>query len=156
SHEYFKRYRENPSNSFQGGTGTASLLQALAKFSKGIGITKHILPAPLANPVNEDWFSFQQNIVEEAPTHFGKDGLLATIAISNQSMLSDNEIESVIERASSWKVNGFYVVAESDSAYLVENPVWIANVLILASGLKLLGKEVIVGYANHQLLALSA
>lgn len=156
SHEYFKRYRENPTDSFQGGIGTAQLLGALSTFARGIGIRRHILPSPLASPVNDDWFSFQENIINEAPTHFGDEPLLATISISNESMLDENQVEAVIEQASSWNVQGFYIVAESDSAYLVENPIWVANVLILASGLKLLNKEVIVGYANHQLLPLAA
>jgi hypothetical protein len=155
-HEYFKRYQENPSDSFQGGFGTAALLKELAEYAKGIGIKKHILPGPLADPVNDDWFSFQENIINEAATHFGDEPVLATVALSNQSMLDDSHVESVIEQASSWDVHGYYIVAESDSGYLVENPIWIANVLILASGLKLLGKEVIVGYSNHQLLPLAA
>ena len=156
THEYFQKYRENPSESFQGGIGTAVLLKSLAEFAKSSGVCKHILPAPLANPVNDDWFAFQENIIEEAPSHFGNDALIATIAISNQSMLDDAQVESVVERASQWNVHGFYLVLESDSAYLVENPIWVANVLILASGLKLLKKEVLVGYANHQLLPLGA
>jgi hypothetical protein len=156
AHEYFRKYRDNPSESFQGGIGTATLLESLAKFAKSSGVIKHILPAPLANPVNDDWFAFQENVIDEAPSHFGNDPLLATIALANQPMLDDAQVESVIERASRWNVHGFYLIAESDSAYLVENPIWLANVLILASGLKLLGKEVIVGYANHQLLPLGA
>jgi hypothetical protein len=52
-------------------------------------------------------------------------------------------------------VPGFYVIAETPSAYLVENPVWLANLLIV-SGLKLLGRSVLVGYCNHQMLGLAA
>lgn len=36
-----------------------------------------------------------------------------------------------------------------------QNPIWFTNLLSLVAGLKLLEKEVIVGYANHQMLALA-
>jgi hypothetical protein len=38
----------------------------------------------------------------------------------------------------------------------VDNPIWLSNLLILASGLKLLGKSVVVGYSNHQMICLAA
>ena len=131
-------------------------MDELSRFARESGLHKHILPAPIANPVNDDWVAFQDNIINEAQRYFADEPVLATVAISNQSMLDENQIERVIEQASSWNVQGFYVVAESDSTYLVDNPVWLANLLILASGLKLLHREVIVGYANHQLLPLAA
>lgn len=39
---------------------------------------------------------------------------------------------------------------------MVDDPVWLANLLILCSGLKLQGKEVIVGYCSHQMSCLAA
>ena len=53
-------------------------------------------------------------------------------------------------------VQGYYVVCENQREYLSENPLWLGNVLILVSGLKLLGVQVIVGYGNQQLLAVAS
>jgi hypothetical protein len=39
--------------------------------------------------------------------------------------------------------------------YLVDKPIWVANLLSLVAGIKRLGKQVIVGYANHQMLPLA-
>jgi hypothetical protein len=94
-------------------------------------VTRHILPGPLARPVNDDWFSFQENTISEAPTHFGSDPLIATIAISRESIMEEAQIEAVVERAAQWNVQGYYIVAEAPSPYLVDNPVWVANLLIL-------------------------
>ncbi len=91
-----------------------------------------------------------------APRHFGDEPLLATIALSSTAILDEAQIETVIEHAESWAVSGFYVVAETPGAYLVDDPVWLANLLILVSGLKLLGKYVLVGYCNHQMLCLAS
>jgi hypothetical protein len=49
-----------------------------------------------------------------------------------------------------------YLVAETPGSYLVEDPNWLANLLILSAGLKLQGRPVVVGYMNHQGLALAA
>jgi hypothetical protein len=98
----------------------------------------------------------QERIIAEAPNHFREGTVLATIALSSNSMADESQVEAVIDRASRWPVNGFYVVAESPSGYLVDTPVWLANLLILTLGLKLIGKEVIVGYCNHQSLCLAA
>jgi len=63
------------------------------------------------------------------------------------------QVEAVVEAARSWEVLGYYVVCESERAYLSDNPLRLGNILILVSGLKLSGRQVIVGYANQQLLA---
>jgi hypothetical protein len=40
--------------------------------------------------------------------------------------------------------------------YLVEDPLWLANVLELCAGLRIAGKRVLAGYVNHELLCLGA
>jgi hypothetical protein len=40
--------------------------------------------------------------------------------------------------------------------YLVEDPNWLANVIDLAAGLRLLGANVLFGYCNHQMLVAAA
>jgi hypothetical protein len=52
-------------------------------------------------------------------------------------------------------VQGYYVVCENQRDYLSDNPLWLGNLLILVSGLKLSGGQVIVGYGNQQLLAVA-
>ena len=138
------------------GSGAADLLSSLMRLVSTLGVQRHILPGVLADPVDDLWFALQERFIAEAPNHFGERGLLATIALSANSMLDETQIEAVIDRASHWPVEGFYIVAQSPSGYLVDNPVWVSNLLILTSGLKLLRKEVIVGYCNHQSLCLAA
>lgn len=156
-HAYWAVINQFPNEVFLGGTRTAELLAALASLDRSLGIERHILPAPLATTVNDDYFSACEAIIEEAPNHFGAEPLLITIALSSAVMLEELQIENLIERARNWtNLSGFYLVAETPGAYLVDNPVWLANQLILASGLKLLGKNVVVGYSNHQMLCLAA
>ena len=157
SHTYWKIIKSLSTGAFSGGDGTAALLQEVATLARNAGVHKHILPGLLATPVvSEDWFTFQEIIIEEAPSHFSDEPLYATVALSSPAMLDEVQVEAVVERASGWNVSGFYVVAESPSGYLVDNPVWLANLLLLVSGLKLLNKRIIVGYCNHQMLCLAA
>jgi hypothetical protein len=155
-HGYFNIFQSNTSSSLLTGTGAAQLLSSLANSVAPLGIQRHILPGLLANAVDDLWFALQERIIGEAPSHFRNGALLATIALSSGAMLDEVQVEAVIDRASNWPVNGFYVVAEGPTGYLVDNPNWVANLLILTSGLKLLGKEVVVGYCNHQSLCLAA
>jgi hypothetical protein len=156
AHSYWKAIKENATGAFTGGPGTDALLSELAILAKSAGIRRHILPGCLAKPVSDDWFALQEAVMAAAPRHFGEDAVLMTIALSADAMMDEAQVEAVVDRAARWPVSGFYVVCEAPSTYLVENPVWLANVLILTSGLKLLNRSVIVGYSNHQLLGLGA
>jgi hypothetical protein len=154
-HDYWKVFRSHDTDAFLGGPGTASLLAELAKLARTLGVKKHILPGLVAPSVAEDWFVFQERILGEAPRHFGKEKLISTIALSGEALRDEAQVEAIVERARKWPVWGFYVVAENPGSYLVEDPVWLANLLILVSGLKMAEKHVIVGYCSHQMLCLA-
>ncbi|MCE5286080.1 MAG: hypothetical protein LLG02_09580 [Pelosinus sp.] len=83
---------------------------------------------------------------------------ILTLALPSDLLCQDERnIEQIIETTSKWDVDGYYIIAEPYTGkYLVDNPVWISNLLQLCAGLKLQNREVIVGYANQQMLCLSA
>ncbi|TCL36256.1 hypothetical protein EV210_109206 [Anaerospora hongkongensis] len=83
---------------------------------------------------------------------------ILTLALPSDLLCQDeSNIEQIIETSSKWDVDGYYIIAEPyNGQYLVDNPVWISNLMQLCAGLKLQNREVIVGYANQQLLSLSA
>lgn len=63
----------------------------------------------------------------------------------------------LLEKAESWKAPAYYVVCEHPNGqYLVEDPNWVANVLDLLAGLRLMGSEAILGYCTHQMLVAGA
>jgi hypothetical protein len=157
THEYWENVvAKNPNEVYSGGAVTANLLKSLAELGRGLHVTEHILPGPIAAEVTDDWFAQIEAVLEEAPQHYGNDPTIATIALSANAMKDDVQVESVIERARKWHVQGFYVVAEAGTSYLVDNPVWLANLLSLVAGLKLQRKTVGVGYCSHQMLCLAA
>jgi len=156
-HDYFKTYKNCSTGSILTGDGAKTLIDAVASLTEEMELTQFIIPGLLATEVSNDWFAFQEPLIGAAAERLAMTSRIATIALSAAAMSDEAQVEAIVERVASWPVDGFYVVAESPGDdYLTDAPGWLANLLILASGLKLLGRIVIVGYGNHQLLTLAA
>jgi hypothetical protein len=156
THDHFKAFRACATTNLFTPEGARDVVKPLFELGAEIGVQRHIVPGRLAQPVSIDWLSLQGHLAEVSRQEAKGRPLLATVALSDSSIRADAEVEAVIEEAASWDVDGFYVVAESPNEYLVADPVWLGNVLLLVSGLALHRKPVLVGYANHQLLCLAA
>jgi hypothetical protein len=110
----------------------------------------------LARQVDEDWLLIQESTLEEARTLNTQLQLVLTIALSSEASRNPDQIAALLERAERWEADSFYIVVEHPNGqYLVDDPNWLANVIDLAAGLRLLRKPVILGYCNHQMLIAS-
>lgn len=155
NHHYWTAIQTYTTSGFLSKGGAGELLHAVAQMNSDLGTSRRIIPGLLAVDVDEDWFAFQSQLICDASGRLMRP-FLATIAVGKEPMRDEAKIEAIIERAEQWDVDGYYVVAETPGPYLVDDPNWLANLLILTSGLKLQGRSVVVGYANHQGLALAA
>lgn len=155
-HEYWKVYKDCSTGSIVTGEGAARLIQSLTELNQQLDATRFVIPGLLASEVTNEWCAFHEQLVDAAAKRLPQGSLIATLALSSAAVKDEAQVEALVERVALWPVGAFYIVSEAPSSYLVDDPVWIANVLILTSGLKLLGREVLVGYGNHQLLALAA
>jgi len=153
-HAYWTTYRSCATDNLLSGAGIDQLLTSIAALNVALGTERLILPGLLADPVDENWLHLQDSIVA-AGQSTGK-RLLATVALAAAAVRDEVQIEAIVDAARTWRVEGIYLVAETPSAYLVDDPTWLANIAILVGGLRLAGKSVLVGYANHQLLLLAA
>lgn len=154
-HEYWRTYKGCSTSSILTGTGARKLLQRLGALDRTLKVKRHIVPGLLATAVDSDWLTFHEQMIQAALKEFPGEPLIATVALRTRAVRDEAQVETLVERAPTWPVAGFYVIAEAPNQYLVEDPVWAANLLNLAAGLKLLGKAVIVGYCNHQMLCLA-
>jgi hypothetical protein len=138
---------------FWSGSGLDNLLQELIQLNSRLNASALIAPGLLATAVSNDWLTIQGTILESiAGRHIGLP-VLATIALSSEALRSEDQIAELLETAAHWEAEGFYVVAEHPGGnYLVSDPEWLANILDLCAGLRLLGKQVVLGYCNHQML----
>lgn len=132
------------------------MLRELRTLNSSAGCEYLIVPGFAAGTVDDDWIGTQELFIEHSSKIHDPERLLATICLSSDAVRSENQIHELLSIAESWNVSGFYLVAEHPkNEYLVEDPVWLTNLLILIAGLRLAGKRVIVGYGSHQLLCLA-
>ncbi len=155
-HQYWTAYKAQSTTDLVSGSGARELLGVLSALNDDLGAGRLILPGLLADPVTEEWFAFHEQVVAAGVELRGGERTLATVALSEAAVRNEDQIEAVVDRVAKWPCVGVYLVCETPGSYLVDDPVWMANVLILASGLRLAGKSVIVGYCHHQSLALAA
>ena len=142
-------------NGFWSGAELRTLVTKLQSINRALGCKTFILPGLFAEKVDDDWTSRQALVIDEAKG-ISDLPLFVTVALGADAVKSDDAIDDVLAAAENWDAPGVYLVCEHPNGeYLVTDPTWLANVLDLVAGLKLKGKQVLVGYCNHQMLALS-
>ena len=140
-----------------GGQAQYRLLSKIRALNDAAFTKQCIIPSLYCDRVTDDWLAAQEALINGASSVFGGKGKLATIALSSEALRFDEQIETLLLRSESWAVDGYYVVAEHpNDQYLVEDPLWLTNLMYLCSGLKLQNKQVIVGYSTHQMLSLAS
>jgi hypothetical protein len=130
------------------------LLASLLEYHNRLSCSHLILPGVLALTVDAGWISRQRAFIDAAPSlGLPESELIATVALSADAVRNVQQVNDVLEAGRGWQVGGIYLVCEHPDGYLVEDPIWMANVLELTAGFRLQGKKVILGYSNHQMLA---
>lgn len=138
-----------------------TLIRKINVYNGIINSDKFIIPG-IMRKYSSEWFKQWKNnclrLSEVTRKVVKNRKSILTIALPSDLLCQDeSNIEQIIETSSKWDVDGYYIIAEPyNGQYLVDNPVWISNLMQLCAGLKLQNREVIVGYANQQLLCLSA
>jgi len=151
SHKYWPR--DYDSGSYLHGEGLQALIMDLMKLNSDIGSQAIILPGLLCSVVDDLWLDFHTKCIQKA-SELGPDRqVFSTIALSAQVMADLDQIHRILEYAEEWEVDGYYVVFEHPKGeYISKEPIWLANILDFSAGLKLLGKQVVIGYCSHQML----
>lgn len=153
SHDYWPSSYDT--NNFWSGAELQQLVARLSNLNRKLACGAFILPSLFAENVGDDWVAQQKIIIDEAQGASNLP-LFATVALGADAVKSDESIDEVLAAAETWAVAGIYLVCEHPKGeYLVTDPSWLANVLDLVAGLRLKGKAVVVGYCNHQMLALA-
>ena len=153
SHPYWPQGYE--SAGFWPGPDLTDLINELRTLNNSLGTVRMILPGVLGTIVDADWLGRQTAVQAEAiRLGLQPEGLLATVALNEHVVRNVNQVQEVLEAGRGWKIGGVYLVCEHpDGAYLVQDAIWVSNVLELMAGFRLQGKFVIQGYCNHQMLA---
>lgn len=156
SYEYWKEFGPNQTADLIS-TGNIGSLRILREMNERLGCGAFILPGIYAESVDDLWWEFHESQMRAA-LDLGLEAayLQPTVALSANVVSDEAAIDEVIDRVKSWHARRIYVVLETTSSYLTESPLWLAGAFQLAAGLKLNGKSLLFGYANHQMLPLAA
>lgn len=143
-------------NLTSGKTSYQEILKPLVELNQSLNTQALILPSFFSTAINNRWDDVQKKIIDGVGSLTKDLKLFHTISLSKDLVMDETQIEQIISYVENWDVEGLYIVCEHpNNTYLVDNPLWISNLLSLVTGIKRLHKKVIVGYANHQMLCLS-
>lgn len=132
------------------------VIEKLVSLNKKTKADMFLLPSITAKKIDTLWNKMQKMIIQSAKQFVLTDEYIHTIALSSEVVNDEAQIEKVIDFVEEWEVKGVYIVCEHpERYYLVDQPLWVANIMSLVGGIKRQQKKVIVGYANHQLLCLA-
>lgn len=136
------------------------LISDINYYNDIIGTRRFIIPSFMRKYEDnwiDKWEKDSEKLINASMKIVRNKERLLTLALPSDILCqTEDNIEKIIRIAEKFDVDGYYIVAEPPNGqYLVDNPLWLSNLLQLCAGLKLLNKKVIVGYANQQLLCLS-
>lgn len=132
------------------------VINSLIALNEKLQTSAVILPSFLQKKVDARWNAVQKLLLESALKNAHRKTLFHTIALTSEVLLDEMQVQAILGFVSDWDVTGVYIVCEHPGKYyLVNQPLWLSNLLDLVSGIKRHGKKVIVGYASHQMLCLS-
>lgn len=138
---------------FMGGPGLRRLIGDLLQLNRELGTAGFVAPGLRADTVSDDWLDIQRVIIEESRKVVGDMRLLATVALGEDVVKDQDQMHKVLESTLDHDIDAVYLLCETPNGrYLVDDPLWLANILDLVAGLRLHEIQVILGYANHQLL----
>lgn len=138
---------------FWSGTELTRLIESLIELNDELDTDFFILPGLFAQTVDSGWLHRQKTVIDEAiRLGVSPEKLYATVAVSGDATKNNSQVHSILDEADKWNVNGIYLVCEHPKEYLVSDPNWLANVLDLIAGFRLMGKKVVIGYCSHQML----
>jgi len=140
-------------STFFGGDSLRVLIHELRKLNNEIQASAFIIPGLLASQISDDWLETQRLVLEEARSQETSANIYQTIALSDDAVRAPESIAKLLQFCSSDTAYGYYLVSEHpDGNYLVDDANWLANILDLCAGIKLMGAKVVLGYCNHQFL----
>lgn len=139
-----------------GGPEMDSLFEQLRELNDRAGADALVVPGLYGEQIDNDWLTIHERLIAASVRICAGYTRFSTLSISGNSLRNEDEIEVLVNACENWDVDGFYVVPEHPGGdYLVDDPLWLTNLLLLVSGLRLLEREVVVGYCSHQMLSLA-
>ena len=130
-----------------------NIIYELADLNKKATTSRFIIPGIFCAKVEDTWKIIQNSIFSVANEFDGEK--IATIVLSSDVIRDINQVEDLIEYIEECLYDEIYLLVEHPNGdYLVQDPLWLTNLLYFSASIKRLNKKLIIGYGNHQMLCL--
>lgn len=142
---------------FFSGSGIKNMLSELwDNYNQQIMADIFIIPGRFSTIIDDDWKNYNDILVQESLKKNISIPCYMTLSLSSEVIYSEEMIHDILDYIEDWEVDGYYIVAQHPKDnYLVSDASWLAGLIDLCSGIKLLNKKIIVGYSNQQQLYLA-
>lgn len=125
-------------------------------YNSNLNSSIFIAPGIYSSEIDLTWFDYHNQLIQITLDVVDDKPIYATVCLSSDIVMSEYQVHTLLEYLESFNVSGIYLIPEPhQNRYLVDNPIWLLNLLDLCAGVKLQGKKVIVGYSNQQMLILA-
>ncbi len=133
-----------------------AVLEEVANLNEACLTSMFIIPSNTVETVNREYLDRMGEYAASARKFSGGRKTLMTLSFGQDVLKGENSIDMLLNAFEDWDVDGFYVVSEHPrDKYLVDQPLWLYNYLVLIAGIKRIGKLAYAGYGSHQLLLLA-
>ena len=134
----------------------SAVLEEVANLNDACLTSMFIIPSDTIETVNREYLDKMSKYAASAREFSGGRKTLMTLSFGQDVLRGDSSIDMLLNALEDWDVDGFYIVSEHPrNEYLVDQPLWLYNYLVLIAGIKRIGKIAYVGYGSHQLLLLA-
>ncbi len=133
-----------------------AVLEEVANLNESCLTSMFIIPSNTVEVVDGEYLVRMGEYAVSAREFSGGRKTLMTLSFGQDVLREQSSVDRLLNAIEDWDVDGFYVVSEHPhNEYLVDQPLWLYNYLVLIAGIKRLGKLAYVGYGSHQLLLLA-
>ncbi len=140
-----------PQNYSTSSVDYTDVLRELKNLNDVAQTSTFILPGLYCSRVNDTWMKAHDNIISSAAKY--AQPKLGTLCLSAETVRFRDQLDQLLTKTEEWDVDGYYVMADHPNGeYLVDDPIWLSNLMSFCAGLKLQSKQVVLGYSNHQML----
>lgn len=155
NHEFWPQ--DYDTNSFFSGSGLADMLNILVdKYILPLNTSAFIVPGLFSSEINDDWLALNNRMLDAVIKKGINQKKYLTLCLSNDIIMNEEQIHTLLDYLEDFSIDGVYLIGQHpNSQYLIDNANWLLNFADLCAGLKIQKKEVIVGYANQQMLYLA-
>jgi hypothetical protein len=133
--------------------GASELCRGVIRYQvEQLNVTEIILPGRYTNAVSEDWLNTHYVFAETANSLNLDRPVYSTVSIGPDIIGNREMFDRVLNEVVTYPVDGVYFIAKSPRDFLVNDEVFLYNILDGLLSLRLSGKKVLVGYSNQQCL----